>query len=60
MARQITREYFKGLNHIATVFPKDIPMGCGLVYAGDKKQQRTDVLIVPVTHLEDLFSLSGE
>ena len=56
----ITREYFKGLKHIATVFPKDMPKGSGLVYAGDKKQQRTGVSVVPVTHLPNLFVQSEE
>jgi hypothetical protein len=56
----ITREYFKGLNHVAKVFPKDIHKGSGLVYAGDTQQQRTDVSIFPVTCLQDLFRLSGE
>jgi len=56
----ITREYFKGLKHIAMVFPKNVPKGSGLVYAGDKKQQRTDVTVVPVTHLQGLFSLSDD
>ena len=53
----ITREYFKGLNHFATVFPDYIPKGSGLVYAGDKKQQRTGVSVVPISHLQELFSL---
>jgi len=39
----ITREYFKGLNHIAGVFPDDISRGMGLVYAGDQSQQRSGV-----------------
>lgn len=51
----ITREYFKGLRHIAKVFPNGIPNGSGLVYAGDEKQQRTDTLIVSYSQLNDLF-----
>ncbi len=47
----ITREYFKGLNHIARVFPNDIPRGMGLVYAGDQPQRRTGVSVVPFFHL---------
>ncbi|MDY6905828.1 MAG: ATP-binding protein [Thermodesulfobacteriota bacterium] len=52
----ITREYFKGLNHIAGVFPDDIPRGMGLVYAGDQPQQRTGVCVVPFYELPALLS----
>jgi uncharacterized protein len=51
----ITRDYFKGLHHIAKIFPENIPDGCGLVYAGEEKQQRTGVTIVPVHLLHHLF-----
>ncbi|MFP4532199.1 MAG: ATP-binding protein [Desulfobacterales bacterium] len=51
----ITREYFKGLNHIARVFPDDIPRGMGLVYAGGQPQRRTGVSVVPFFHLPELF-----
>jgi hypothetical protein len=47
----ITKEYFKGLNHIARVFPNDIPRGMGLVYAGGQPQRRTGVSVVPFFHL---------
>ena len=50
----VTRDYFKGLKHLSNVFPEHIPRGGGLVYAGGKPQQRTDVSVVP---LEDLYSL---
>jgi len=56
----ITRDYFKGLKHLANVFPKHIPKGSGLVYAGDEPQQRTDVSIIPFWQLNSLFSLADE
>lgn len=55
----ITRDYFKGLNHLAKVFPDHIPKGGGLVYAGDQSQGRADVLIVPYSDLNKLFSVVG-
>jgi hypothetical protein len=51
----LTRDYFKGLNHIAKIFPENLPNGSGLVYAGDKKQHRTNVTIVPAHQVNDLF-----
>jgi uncharacterized protein len=55
----ITRDYFKGLNHMVKHFPENIPNGCGLVYAGEKKQPRTGVTIVPVHLLNHLFDTCG-
>lgn len=55
----ITRDYFKGLNHMVKNFPENIPHDCGLVYAGEKKQQRTGVSIVPVHMLNQLFDTCG-
>lgn len=52
----INREYFKGLNHIAKVFPNNVSKGSGLVYAGDEKQHRTNVSVVPIQHLQDLLN----
>jgi predicted AAA+ superfamily ATPase len=52
----INRDYFKGLNHFAKVFPGDIPGGAGLVYGGRDVQKRTDVDIVTVQYLADLFN----
>ena len=52
----INRDYFKGLNHFAKVFPGDIPGGAGLVYGGRDVQKRTGVDIVTVRHLADLFN----
>lgn len=54
----ITRDYFKGLHHIESVFGENITKGGGLVYAGDQKQKRTDVTIVPLFDLQELFRLS--
>lgn len=54
----ITRDYFKGLKHIAGVFPNDMPRGGGLVYSGDQTQQRTGIKIVSVSRLRELFDLS--
>ena len=51
----ITRDYFKGLNHFARVFPDHIPNGSGLVYGGEAAQKRTDVAIVPVADLDKLW-----
>ena len=51
----LTKDYFKGLNHIAKIFPENLPNGSGLVYAGDKKQHRTDVTIVPAHQVNELF-----
>jgi len=33
----VTRNYFKGLNHFAKIFPDYISKGSGLVYGGDRK-----------------------
>ena len=51
----ITGEYFKGLNHIAGVFPDDIPNGMGLVYAGDQQQKRTNITVVPFYQLPEIL-----
>lgn len=53
----ITRDYFKGLDHFAALFPDRLPHGAGLVYAGQEAQQRTGVTIVPIRKLTDLFGL---
>lgn len=54
----INRDYFKGLNHFAKVFPGDTPGGAGLVYDGRDVQKRSDVYIVTVRHLSDLLQLT--
>ncbi len=54
----ITRDYFKGLNHIIKIFPENVQNGSGLVYSGDEIQKRTDVTIVPFNCINDLFQVS--
>jgi len=56
----ITRDYFKGLKHLANLFPRNIRKGSGLVYAGDEPQQRTAVSIISFRQLNSLFSLADE
>ncbi|MBR9987510.1 MAG: ATP-binding protein [Desulfosarcina sp.] len=51
----ITRDYFKGLRHFSKIFGNSIPRGSGLVYGGQEGQRRTDVTIVPVYALQDLW-----
>jgi len=51
----INRDYFKGLRHFVKRFPDQVPRGSGLVYAGDQAQQRTDIAVVPLKQLYDLF-----
>ena len=54
----ITRDYFKGLNHFAKVFPDHIPRGSGLVYSGETAQKRTDVAIFPFNQLQALWEMT--
>lgn len=54
----ITRDYFKGLDHIKKVFADRMPEGSGLVYGGGEAQQRTGVSIVPLQGIYDLFGSS--
>jgi hypothetical protein len=49
----LTRDYFKGLQHIAKIF--DLPLGSGLLYGGEASQKRTGVAIHPVTEVHDLL-----
>lgn len=52
----VTRDYFKGLNHLAQVLPgSQMPRGAGLVYAGDERQARTGVTVVPFRDIHELF-----
>jgi uncharacterized protein len=51
----VTRDYFKGLIYFAKLFPDQLPRGSGLVYGGDQAQERSDVTVVPFSHLFDLF-----
>ena len=54
----VTKDYFKGLNYFAKLFPDQIPRGSGIIYGGDQTQMRTDVCIVPVGQLNKVLSLS--
>jgi len=51
----ITKDYFKGLNHIKKIFPEHMPAASGLVFAGTEAQSRTDISIVPYSDLYPLF-----
>ena len=53
----ITRDYFKGLNHLARIFPENIPSGSGIIYGGKELQRRTDVFICPFSEISRLFEL---
>ena len=51
----INRDYFKGLNHFAGLFP--LPHGRAVIYAGDQTQERTDgTSIYPATGFHELLS----
>lgn len=54
----ITRDYFNGLKYFAQLFPDNIPRGSGIVYGGEEAQQRTDVSIMPIKSLTDLFDMA--
>lgn len=56
----LTKDYFKGLNHIKKILPDHIPAGSGLVYAGTDAQSRTDISIVPYPDLYSLLSSTGK
>lgn len=51
----ITRDYFKGLKHIKRVFTDRLPNGSGLVYDGTETQSRSDVRVVTLKDLHNLF-----
>ncbi|MFO7970554.1 MAG: ATP-binding protein [Desulfobacterales bacterium] len=51
----INKDYFKGLNHFVSIFSEHVPKGMGLVYGGERRQERTNVSIVPFNRLNDLF-----
>lgn len=54
----LTRDYFKGLNYFTKIFIDRLPKGCGLIYGGNQRQQRTDVCIVPPADLDVLFDIA--
>lgn len=51
----ITRDYFKGLNHFAKLFPKNIRAGSGIIYGGKEQQRRTDVFVCPFMQMYELL-----
>lgn len=51
----ITRDYFKGLNHFAKLFPKNIRAGSGIIYSGKEQQRRTDVFVCPFMQMYELL-----
>ncbi len=51
----ITRDYFKGLRHIAKLFPDNMPAGSGIVYRGEEVQKRSDVLVCPFHQIHRLL-----
>lgn len=54
----ITKDYFKGLKHFSKVFPKNIPDGSGLIYAGEEQQKRTDVFVSPFGKMGNLLRVT--
>ncbi len=52
----VTRDYFKGLNHFARLFPDNIPAGCGIIYGGNEQQRRTNVFICPFAQIYELLN----
>ena len=56
----ITRDYFKGLNYFAKLFPEHTTRGGGIIYAGDMTQRRTNFTIVPFRDANKLFDSASE
>lgn len=50
----INRDYFRGLDYFAKIFP--VPIGRGLIYGGDQSQQRTDTAVCPATRFHALLA----
>ena len=50
----INRDYFKGLQHISQLF--SLTHGCGLIYGGSERQERTDTAIYPALLAHELFA----
>jgi len=50
----INRDYFRGLDYFAGIFPH--PLGRGLVYGGDQTQQRTETSVFPATRFHVLLA----
>lgn len=52
--RTINPDYFKGLKNFASMF--NLPLGAGLVYAGDERQQRQAVKVRPFSDCHELLA----
>ncbi len=50
----INRDYFKGLDYFAGLFPT--PYGRGLVYGGNEAQQRSNASVYPATLFHELLA----
>ncbi|MBI4794145.1 MAG: ATP-binding protein [Deltaproteobacteria bacterium] len=50
----INRDYFRGLDHFAGIFP--LPLGAGLVFGGEQTQQRTGVAVCPAIRFHELLA----
>lgn len=50
----INRDFFKGLDRFAAIFP--VPRGRGLVYGGDERQQRSGATICPASRFHTLLA----
>ena len=50
----LNRDYFKGLRAFAKVF--DLPLGAGLLYGGEERQQRQDILVRPAREIHLLLA----
>lgn len=51
----VTRDYFKGLTHFAKLFPERISQKMAVIYGGNEPQQRTNVSIVTLAGLNEIF-----
>ena len=51
----VTRDYFKGLNHFAKLFPDNTPAGSGIIYGGKEQQRRSNVFICPFAEMLELL-----
>lgn len=50
----LNRDYFKGLRAAAKVF--NLPLGAGLLYGGDERQQRRDTVVLPARKIHLLLA----
>lgn len=50
----VNKDYFRGLRAISKVF--DLPLGAGLIYGGDERQQREGVSVRPARDLHLLLA----